>query len=42
MWLEKSSIRDLCGDGNVLDLDYINVNILVSDTVLQLPLEEIR
>ena len=34
MLLEKSSLRDLCSDGNILDLDCINVNILASDTIL--------
>ena len=33
----KSSLRDLCIDGNILHLDCINVNILASDTV---PLEK--
>lgn len=29
MWPEKSSMRDPLGDGNVLYLDWVNINILV-------------
>lgn len=30
MWLEKGNLRDACGDGDVLYLDCVNVNILIA------------
>ena len=42
MWLLKDNIRDSCGDGNIVYLDCINVNILLVITIIILKMLPLR
>lgn len=42
VWLLKDNIRDSCGDGNIVYLDCINVNILLVITIIILKMLPLR